>query len=394
MISASPVHGSNGRNQVFAVRCSGDVQCGEEWGRIYIFDIVAGSWQLSRLARPLRIEFEDALYHLCARGNDRQKVFRDDRDRARFLEVLERSCSRYQVSVLVFVLLSNHFHLVVQTHRANLSRWMHWLMVSYTVYFNWRHRRSGHLFQGRYKSFVVGEGNYLLELSRYVHLNPVRGKVLGQGGPGQRRQRLRDYKWSSYRGYAGLGKGYGFAEEELILAEVGGPVKGRRLRYRRFVEEGLLREIDSPWEAVQWQTVLGSESFVRKMQDRLKGLAKARPEVTALRRGRALIEPRELVKMVARHYQLPVERLVKGGSYGLEARNVAMWLVWEKCGMSLRQIGEFFGGLEYSAVAQRLRRLTPKAGKTARKLASQMSNINSADKPPVFWARSARENFF
>ena len=329
------------------------------------------------MARPLRIEFEDAIYHLCARGNERQKVFRDDRDRVQFLELLERSCGRYEVSTLAFVLMANHFHLVAQTRRGNLSRWMHWLMVSYTVYFNRRHGRSGHLFQGRYKSFLVGEGegDHLLGLSRYLHLNPVRGKVLGQGTPAQRREKLRSYRWSSYRGYAGLEKAFAFLAEGLVLGELGGPTRGQRLRYRHFVEEGLLREIESPWEAVRWQAVLGNESFARKIQDRMRGLDKERREVTALRRGGNLFDPMEVVKKVARRYQLPVEGLKQRSVYGLEARNVAMWLVWEKCGMSLRQIGEFFGGLEYSAVAQRLRRLRPEARKKARQLAIEMSNI-------------------
>jgi putative transposase len=154
------------------------------------------------MARPLRIEFEDALYHVCARGNERQRIFRDDSDQLQFLELVERSGKRYQVSALAFVLMSNHFHLIARTHRPNLSRWMHWLMVSYTVYFNWRHQRSGHLFQGRYKSFLVEseEGDYFLSLSRYLHRNPVRGRVLGKGTPAQRRERLRRYRWSSYAG--------------------------------------------------------------------------------------------------------------------------------------------------------------------------------------------------
>ena len=131
----------------------------------------------------------------------RRAIFRDDGDRLEFLKVLERSCARYQVSLLAFVLMSNHFHLIARTHRANLSRWMHWLMVSYTVYFNWRHHRSGHLFQGRYKSLLVesdsANGHYLLSLGRYLHLNPVRGQVLGRGTPSERRERLRQYRWSS-----------------------------------------------------------------------------------------------------------------------------------------------------------------------------------------------------
>ncbi len=101
------------------------------------------------MARPLRIEFEDAIYHLCARGNARQPVFRDERDCARFLKLLSESAQRFEAAVLCFVLMGNHFHLVAQTHRPNLRHWMHWLLVAYTVYFNLRHRSSGHLFRGR-----------------------------------------------------------------------------------------------------------------------------------------------------------------------------------------------------------------------------------------------------
>src|SRR6266550_491595 len=216
------------------------------------------------MARPLRLECEDGIYHLLGRGNARQRIFAGERDQAEFMRLLKTSAKRFEVAVIAFVLMGNHFHLVAQTRRANLSRWMHWLMVSYTVYFNRRHRRSGHLFQGRYKSFVVGggKGNYLLGLSRYLHLNPVRGKVLGQGTPARRREKLRNYRWSSYRGYGGLEKPFRFIEGGLVLGQLGGPTRGQRVRYRRFVEEGLLREIESPWEAVQWQAVLGSESFV------------------------------------------------------------------------------------------------------------------------------------
>src|SRR5438045_1541891 len=141
---------------------------------------------------------------------------------------------------------------------------MHWLLTSYTISFNKRHRRSGHLFQGRYKSFLVEEGNYLLGLSRYVHLNPVRGVLLGRGDPAQRRRRLRAFKWSSYPGYAGLGKPFDFIEDEQVFGELGGPARARGLRYRRFVEEGLVREIENPFTAVHWQAVLGSEGLDRK----------------------------------------------------------------------------------------------------------------------------------
>jgi putative transposase len=307
------------------------------------------------MARPLRIQFEDAIYHLCSRGNDRRRIFQSENDRLVFLELLEKSARRFDVGILCFVLMENHFHLVAQTRRANLVRWMHWLMVSYTVFFNRRHRRSGHLFQGRYKSFLVEEGEYLLGLSRYLHLNPVRGVNLGKGTPSERRVRLRSFPWSSYRGYAGLAKPFAFIEEEMVLGELGGG-HGERLRYRRFTEEGLLREIESPLEAVQWQAVLGSESFVQKARDRVKGLHKAKREITLARKAALNVQPKEVLSRVARKFGLEPERLRRRGERGLVARNVAMWMVWESGALNLREIGELFGGLDYAAVAQRIRR--------------------------------------
>ena len=331
------------------------------------------------MARALRLEFEGAVYHLLGRGNARQKIFESDGDRTQFLNLVEKSIDRFNVGVLAFVLMANHFHLVAQTREANLSRWMHWLTVSYTMYFNWRHGRSGHLFQGRYKGFVVEPGGeYLLGLSRYVHLNPVRGKVLGRGTPKERRERLREYRWSSYRGYAGLGSRYGFIEEEMILGALDGlrrvGNKDRR-RYRGFVEEGLVREIENPFEAVEWQTVLGSESFAQKVRDGLRGMKGERREMTAVRRGRReRKEPLKMVEEVAKSYGVEKEALLKRGGYGMEARNVAMALVWERCDVSLREIGEIFGGLDYAAVAQRIRRIN-KANPAGLKKARRMLNV-------------------
>jgi REP-associated tyrosine transposase len=327
------------------------------------------------MARPLRIEFEGALYHLCARGNERQKVYRDDRDRTEFLAMAERSSRRYSVSILGFVLLGNHFHLIARTDRANLSQWMHWLMVSYTVYFNWRHRRSGHLFQGRYKSLLVEseKGDYVLELSRYLHLNPVRGKSLGQGSPAERRERLRRYRWSSYPGYAGLNEQFAFIEEERVLEQMDGASRQqRRFAYRRFVEEGLLRDVEAPWERMQWQSALGSESFLRRVRDRMQDNKEQRREIRAVREAETSLDPMRVVRTVAKAYGETAARVKAEAVYGSEARNLAIWLVWEHCGMSLRQIGEFFGGMHYSAVAQRLRRITPQLERKAERILSEI----------------------
>src|SRR6266436_2370002 len=141
------------------------------------------------MARSLRVEFEGALYHICARGNKRERIFGGEKDYLLFVQLLRESAERFGVEVHAYVLLPNHFHLLARTRRANLGRWMHWLLVAYSVSFNLRHRSSGHLFQGRYKSFLVDGGEYLLGLSRYIHLNPVRGRVIGVGDPAERRAR-------------------------------------------------------------------------------------------------------------------------------------------------------------------------------------------------------------
>jgi len=279
--------------------------------------------------------------------------------------------------------MGNHYHLIAETRRANLGRWMHWLTTAYTIYFNRRHRQVGHLFQGRYKSIVVEAEGYLLSLSRYVHLNPVRGKVIGRGDSVERRKRLRQWRWSSYRGYSGLAKAEPWVKQERVLGEIGGRANERRLRYRRFVEEGLLREIESPLEAVQWQTALGREHFLQRLRDHLESKGQTRHrELPALRQLRRRPEAQTVLDAVARAYGCSKKQILEEGARGNEARAVAMVLVWDCCGLSLRELGELFGGTGYTAVAQMMRRTRKKdqQGALKYKLAKLMQNCNECVK--------------
>ena len=319
------------------------------------------------MARPLRVEFEGALYHLTSRGNARQRIFADHKDCAKFVQLLRESLQRYDVALHGYVLMGNHCHLIAETRRANLRRWMHWLTTAYSVYFNRRHRQVAHLFQGRYKSIVVEAEGYLLSLSRYVHLNPVRGKVIGRGDPVERRRRLRNWRWSSYREYSGLAKEEPWVTQERVLGEIGGAAKQRRLRCRRFVEEGLLREIEDPLEAVRWQTALGREHFLQRLKDRVCSKGQAHREVPALHQLRGQPEVRSILQYVARAYGGSEKKLLDRGTRGNEARAVAMVLVWDCCGLSLEEIGELFGGAGYTAVSQMIRRTREKDHKDALK---------------------------
>lgn len=155
------------------------------------------------MARPIRVEFEGAVYHVTARGNERRAIYRDDGDRERFLEAVGQCVEQFGVIVHAYCLMVNHYHLLVETPRGNLSRSLGWLQTTYSIRFNRRHSRSGHLFQGRYKAIVVEADEYAKELIRYIHLNPVRPRDKRKPVPAERRKDLARYPWSSHRAYSG-----------------------------------------------------------------------------------------------------------------------------------------------------------------------------------------------
>jgi putative transposase len=210
------------------------------------------------MARPLRIEFPGALYHVTTRGNARQDIFVDDEDRQRFLGGLTRVVSRFHLLVHAYCLMDNHFHLVVETPEANLSHAMRQLNGVYTQAFNRRHDRVGHVLQGRFKAILVERESYLLELCRYVVLNPVRAKVT---------RKPATYPWSSYCATAGLVPPPACLTIDWVLSQFGKQRQPAQQKYRAFVAEGIGQ--DSPWEEVQGQVLLGSEHFVERLTSAL-----------------------------------------------------------------------------------------------------------------------------
>jgi len=159
------------------------------------------------MARPLRIEYEGAFYHVTSRGNDRKRIYFTESDYYKFRSCLKEAQQKYGYLLHCYVLMPNHYHLLMETPHANVSKVMHFINGSYTNYINKKHRRSGHLFQGRYKAIVVDRDNYLLELSRYLHLNPVRAELVAKPI---------DYAHSSYKSYVTTSK-ENFVSRNLIL---------------------------------------------------------------------------------------------------------------------------------------------------------------------------------
>jgi REP element-mobilizing transposase RayT len=216
------------------------------------------------MSRPLRVEFEGAVYHVMARGNERREIFRDDFDRKTFLLGLAEMVERFGVLLHVYCLMPNHYHLVVETPRGNLSQAFGWLQTTYTVRFNRRWRRSGHLFHGRYKAQLVDAEGYGRGLVRYVHLNPVRPRDKRSVVAAERAKELDMYPWSSHRDYAGLRRAPSWLRLDW-LGYWGKGARGRR-EYRAFMRSAFGKAVENPWEDLRGGLVLGADDLWRKVQ--------------------------------------------------------------------------------------------------------------------------------
>lgn len=212
------------------------------------------------MARPLRLEYPGALYHVTARGNAQNAVFLEDRDRDTFLACLSDVVVRLGWLCHAYCLMDNHYHLLIETPDGNLSQGMRQLNGVYTQRFNRHHRRVGHLFQGRYKAILIERDSYLLEVCRYVVLNPVRARMV---------KHIERYPWSSYPATLGMTACPGWLHTDGVLGHFGKRRSIARQRYAEFVAQGI--GLASPWAAVQGQALLGTAPFVEKIRPLLEG---------------------------------------------------------------------------------------------------------------------------
>ena len=290
------------------------------------------------LARPFRIEFPGAFYHVTSRGNERKAVFRTSRDRERFLSYLESAHDRYGAVIHVYCLMENHYHLLLETPRGNLSQILHHINGAYTTYFNIKRGRSGHLFQGRFKGILIEKDAYGEELSRYIHLNPVRAGVVKDP---------LEYPWSSYPYYIGQKREPEWLTTEWILGYFGGRRDWGYRRYREFVEKGLTLELESPLRGVIASSFLGGEGFIsgiRKEYVEEKNFDRRNlPAVKQILKGPS---PGEIEEAVA-------------GAVGKDHvlyRKFCIHLSHRYSGIGLGEIGKYFG-MKGSAVSQSSRRI-------------------------------------
>ncbi len=212
------------------------------------------------MARPLRLEYEGALYHVTARGNARQPIYRDEVDRKRFLQLLGEEIDQQRWRCFAYCLMNNHYHLLLETPEGQLSTGMRRMNGTYTQWFNRRHKRVGHVLQGRFKSILVDKNNYLLELCRYIVLNPVRARSV---------TKPQDWPWSSYRATAGKVTAPSWLDVAGVLRHFHRTQVVALHTYQQFIREGIF--LDSPWEQVRGQIFLGDEAFLSQMARLVKG---------------------------------------------------------------------------------------------------------------------------
>jgi REP element-mobilizing transposase RayT len=317
------------------------------------------------MARPARVDVPGGLYHVTARGIERRAIFSDVHEHEHFLALLPDMSERYGVDVLAYTLMGNHYHLLIRTPHANASAAIQWLNVSYSVWFNKRRQRVGHVFQGRFGSVLIdGEGAWALHASVYIHLNPVhtrafgldkranRTESLGLVAPNREEVRrrlhaLRAFPWSSYRAYAGYESIPDWLVTKTLLARIGGSQA-----YRRYVHNHVTRGTEPEgYEDVKDRPALGSQAFLEKAKRWVRGLSGEQPGRRYLCR-KVSIE--QVVALVEKKWGRKWGEFAE--THGDWGRDLTVYLARKRSGLTLRQIGESLGGMEYKAVGKAAQR--------------------------------------
>jgi REP element-mobilizing transposase RayT len=298
------------------------------------------------MARPLRIEYSGALYHVMSRGNERKPIVRNDVDREKRLDWLRRTVETYGWRLHAFVLMDNHDHLFVETPEPNLSAGMQFLNGGYTGYFNRQRRRSGHLFQGRFKAQLIEEEGYFLEVSRYIHLNPVRAKLAP----------LEKYPWSSYPGYVRSDRALPWVTYRRVLGEFGRRAAAARRSYKTFVRAGIAQRPGSPFAEAFQGLLLGSTSFIDRIGRLLKDSDDdaALPDLPHLRPRPAL---EEIVKKSAARFGGDPDAWQPGRRIDEISRAAAAYLARCHFRYSAREIASALGYRSHGGVHNAVKRI-------------------------------------
>lgn len=305
------------------------------------------------MARPLRIEYPGAFYHVINRGNNQENIFKNDRDKEKFLEYIEKAAERFSIIIHTYCLMSNHYHLLVETPEPNLSVAMQWINVSYATYFNRKQDRHGHLFQGRFKAILVDADAYLKHLSRYIHLNPVRAKMVSTPS---------EYVWSSYSFFIGSQKSPEYLQTGWLLTDFGKNKKEARQNYKEFVEGTDINEIENPYKNVAEGFLLGDIDFVNWVKETFLSKRSDEKEIPQLKRLKPKVSPESVVAAVGKAFKCSDEQIIAKGLKKNKAREAAIYLARDICALPGKDLGDFFGGVSGALITMMYNRIAEEVG--------------------------------
>ena len=300
------------------------------------------------MARPLRLEYPGAFYHILNRGNNFERIFRNEKDKGKFLALLGKAKDRFSLVIHTYCLMDNHYHLLIETKEPNLSQAIQWINVSYATYFNRKYSRPGHLFQGRFKAILIEADEYLRPLSRYIHLNPVRAKLVSTPDL---------YFWSSYRALIGKTKTPRFLEIDWLLSNFSKQRKEAIQRYRAFVEGVDMTNLKNPNKEVVGSFILGREHFVKWVKETFLSEKDDNKEIPQLKQLRAKGDPRIMLDEICKEFGCSLEQVLKKGTKRNTPREVGIYLAKELSGLTCKDLGIFFGGVSGALITMTANRI-------------------------------------
>ncbi len=313
-------------------------------GRVFTFDIRISTNYNPIMARQLRLEFNDAFYHIISRGQRRENIFFSDKDREKFLKKLSESVEKYKIIIHLFVLLDNHYHLLIETPHGNIKKAMHFINTNYSNWFKASYKIVGSVFQGRYKSILVEKDSYLLTLSAYIHLNPVRARIVDDPEA---------YKWSSYPYYIGKMEKPDWLYTQDILSRF----SNSQLMYKRFTLDWLKKEYNNKVNNLYGKnSFLGSQSYYQEVKKKIakESLLKDDRELPDLKVMKSL-SPEEIKKIIIDEFKISEQDLYQNRRNASNYRKLFTYCLKRYSLLNLKEIGNLVN-LDYTGVSQLCKR--------------------------------------
>lgn len=315
------------------------------------------------MSRPLRIQYPDAWYHVMNRGRHGEAIYIDEQDYSAFIELLQETCAMWKIRIAAYCLMTNHYHLLIQTPKANLDRCMRHINGIYTQRFNREHHLDGQLFRGRYKSVLIDADNYLLEVVRYIHKNPVRAGIV---------KNPREYRWSSHRAYLSESDSWKWLSRDFVLGMIDRKKSNQRNTYLDFIKQGESEEIQEFYEKKNLPSILGTDVFIAKIKA-LFSKAKRHREIPQSR----YLEPsiKDIKEIISKAYKADIKSLSRSRrGISNEVRDVAIYLARLHTGKKLEEIGKEFAISSYSTVSSIIVKIREQR-KVDKRLAKRISPV-------------------